>query len=110
MVEGKSGGGSPIVTPNVAISAGYRLILARRNGADPTVQDPHTRRRGPAGGPPFVGVPPRRINEICRGKRAISADTAVRLAGCLGNSDRFWLGLQMDQYLEEAGKRLPAPW
>ncbi|HYW92590.1 MAG TPA: HigA family addiction module antitoxin [Gammaproteobacteria bacterium] len=55
-----------------------------------------------------IGVPPRRINEICLGKRAISADTAVRLAGYFGNSDRFWLGLQMDYDLEEARKRVHA--
>lgn len=55
-----------------------------------------------------IGVPPRRINEICLGQRAISADTAVRLADYFGNSDRFWLGLQMDYDLEEARKRLHA--
>lgn len=55
-----------------------------------------------------IGVPPRRINEICLGQRAITADTAVRLADYFGNSDRFWLGLQMDFDLEEARKRLHA--
>ena len=55
-----------------------------------------------------VGVPPRRINEICLGQRAVTADTAVRLADYFGNSDRFWLGLQMDYDLEEARKRLHA--
>lgn len=55
-----------------------------------------------------IGVPPRRINEICLRQRAISADTAVRLAGYFGNSDRFWLGLQMDYDLEEARKKLHA--
>ena len=55
-----------------------------------------------------IGVPPRRINEICLGKRAISADTAVRLSRYFGNSDRFWLGLQMDYDLEEARKRVHA--
>ncbi|HYW91956.1 MAG TPA: HigA family addiction module antitoxin [Gammaproteobacteria bacterium] len=47
----------------------------------------------------------RYVNEICLGKRAISADTAVRLADYVGNSARFWLGLQMDYDLEEAGKK-----
>lgn len=55
-----------------------------------------------------IGVPPRRINEICLGKRAISAETAILLAGHFGNSDLFWLGLQMDYDLEEAHRRLAA--
>jgi len=41
-----------------------------------------------------VGVPPRRINEIVLGKRAVTADTALRLARYFGTSDRFWLNLQ----------------
>ena len=41
-----------------------------------------------------VSVPPRRINEIVHGKRAITADTALRLARYFGTSDRFWLNLQ----------------
>ena len=40
-------------------------------------------------------VPPRRINEIVLGKRAISADTALRLGRFFGNSARFWLNLQI---------------
>lgn len=39
-------------------------------------------------------VPPRRINEIVHGRRAVSADTALRLARFFGTSDRFWLNLQ----------------
>jgi addiction module HigA family antidote len=39
-------------------------------------------------------VPPRRINEIVHGKRAITPDTALRLARALGTSERFWLNLQ----------------
>jgi addiction module HigA family antidote len=39
-------------------------------------------------------VPPRRINEIVHGKRAISADTALRLARYFGTTERFWLNLQ----------------
>ena len=39
-------------------------------------------------------VPPRRINEIVHGTRAISADSALRLARYFGTSDRFWLNLQ----------------
>jgi antitoxin HigA-1 len=41
-----------------------------------------------------LSVPPRRINEIVHGKRAISADTALRLARFFGTTDRFWLNLQ----------------
>ncbi len=41
-----------------------------------------------------TSVPPRRINEIVLGKRAISADTALRLARYFGLSDRFWINLQ----------------
>lgn len=43
-----------------------------------------------------IAVPPRRINEIVRGKRAISADTDLRLARYLGLSEGFFLGLQAD--------------
>jgi len=49
-----------------------------------------------------VGVPPRRINEIVLGKRAVTADTAVRLARAFGMSEQFWMGLQADYDLEEA--------
>ena len=49
-------------------------------------------------------VPPRRINEIVHGKRAISADTALRLARALGTSEQFWMGLQADYDLEQARK------
>lgn len=45
-------------------------------------------------------VPPRRINEIVLGKRAITTDTALRLARFFGTSERFWLGLQTDYELE----------
>ena len=49
-----------------------------------------------------ISVPPRRINEIVLGKRAITADTALRLACYFGNSEKFWLGLQDDYDLEKA--------
>lgn len=39
-------------------------------------------------------VSPRRINEIVHGQRAVTADTALRLARFFGTSDRFWLNLQ----------------
>ena len=41
-----------------------------------------------------IGVPPRRINEIVHGKRAITADTALRLAAYLGPDPQFWMTLQ----------------
>ena len=53
-----------------------------------------------------ISVPPRRINEIVLGKRAITADTALRLARYFGISEKFWLGLQDDYDLEEASKKL----
>ena len=57
-----------------------------------------------------ISVPPRRINEIVHGKRAISADTALRLARYFGTTERFWLNLQAHYDLEvqrdRLGKRL----
>jgi addiction module HigA family antidote len=53
-----------------------------------------------------IAVPPRRINEIVLGKRAITADTALRLARYFGTSEQFWMGLQSDYDLEEARKQL----
>lgn len=53
-----------------------------------------------------LGVPPRRVNEIVHGQRAVTADTALRLARYFGTSEGFWMGLQADYDLEEARKRL----
>ena len=53
-----------------------------------------------------LSVPPRRINEIVQGKRAISADTALRLARYFQTTDRFWLNLQTRFDLEVARDRL----
>jgi len=53
-----------------------------------------------------ISVPPRRINEIVHGERAITADTALRLARYFGNSERFWLDLQARYDLEIAKERL----
>jgi hypothetical protein len=47
-----------------------------------------------------ISVPPRRINEIVHGKRAVTADTALRLSRYLGTTDRFWLNLQTCYELE----------
>lgn len=57
-----------------------------------------------------TSVPPRRINEIVRGQRAVSADTALRLARYFGTSERFWLNLQarfdLETEKDRLGKRL----
>jgi antitoxin HigA-1 len=49
-----------------------------------------------------AGVPPRRINEIVLGKRAITADTALRLGRFFGMEAQFWLNLQSHYDLEIA--------
>ena len=53
-----------------------------------------------------INVPARRINEIVRGKRAITADTALRLARYFGLSERFWLNLQARYDIEIEKDRL----
>ena len=53
-----------------------------------------------------TSVPPRRINEIVRGQRAVTADTALRLARYFGTSERFWLNLQVRYDLEVEKDRL----
>jgi len=57
-----------------------------------------------------INVSARRINEIVHGKRAISANTALRLSRYFGTTDRFWLNLQSSYDLEvekdRLGKRL----
>jgi antitoxin HigA-1 len=53
-----------------------------------------------------TSVPPRRINEVVHGKRAITADTALRLARYFGTSERFWLNLQARYDLEVEKDRL----
>jgi antitoxin HigA-1 len=47
-----------------------------------------------------INVPPRRINEIVLGKRAITPDTALRLSLYFGLSERFWMNLQTRYDLE----------
>lgn len=47
-----------------------------------------------------INVPARRINEIVLGKRAITADTALRLSEYFGMSEKFWLNLQVRYNLE----------
>jgi addiction module HigA family antidote len=53
-----------------------------------------------------ISVPPRRINEIVHGTRAVSADTALRLARYFGTSERFWLNLQAQYDLDVERDRL----
>lgn len=53
-----------------------------------------------------IGVPPRRINEIVHGKRAITADTALRLGRYFGIDPQLWLILQSHYELELAEDRL----
>lgn len=59
-----------------------------------------------------ISVPPRRINEIVHGTRAVTADTALRLSRYFGTSDRFWLNLQtaydLDVERDKLGDRLEA--
>jgi addiction module HigA family antidote len=53
-----------------------------------------------------ISVPARRINEIVRRTRAVTADTALRLARYFGTSERFWLNLQTRYDLEVEKDRL----
>ncbi|MHB8520048.1 MAG: HigA family addiction module antitoxin [Limisphaerales bacterium] len=53
-----------------------------------------------------IGVPPRRINEIAKGERAITADTALRLGRYFGMAPEFWLNLQSHYDLEWEQERL----
>ena len=46
-------------------------------------------------------MPQTRISQIIKGKRRITADTALRLASYLGTTAKFWLGLQDDYDIEE---------
>ena len=53
-----------------------------------------------------IRVPPRRINEIVLGRRAVTADTDLRLARFFGLSEGFWLGLQADYELMERRRQI----
>ena len=48
-----------------------------------------------------TNIPQTRISEICKGKRRITADTALRLSKYFGTTPQFWLGMQDDYDLEE---------
>jgi antitoxin HigA-1 len=53
-------------------------------------------------------VPPRRINQLVQGKRAVSADTDLRLARYFGLSEGFFLGLQADYELLQRKREIAA--
>src|SRR5213596_2357341 len=53
-----------------------------------------------------IAVPPRRINEIVKGQRAITANTALRLGRFFGMAPEFWLNLQSHYDLEREQERL----
>ena len=48
-----------------------------------------------------IGIPQTRISQIIKGRRRITADTALRVSSYFGNSAKFWLGLQNDFDLED---------
>lgn len=48
-----------------------------------------------------IYIPQTRLSQIIKGKRRITADTALRLSIYFGNSAKFWMGLQDDFDLEE---------
>ena len=53
-----------------------------------------------------LGIPQTRISQIIKGKRRITADTALRLSKYFGTSVKFWLGLQNDYDIEEEQNKL----
>jgi len=55
-----------------------------------------------------IGIPPSRVNDIIKGKRGISADTALRLGLFFGMSAQFWMNAQSDYDLRMARQNLDA--
>ncbi len=53
-----------------------------------------------------IGVPQTRTSQILKGRRRITADTALRLAKFFGTSSKFWLGLQNDFDIEEEQRNI----
>lgn len=53
-----------------------------------------------------IGVPQTRTSQILKGKRRITADTALRLSKFFGTSSKFWLGLQNDFDIEEENNNI----
>ncbi len=54
-----------------------------------------------------LGIPASRIDQIAKGRRSISADTAFRLALYFGNSPEFWMNLQSSYDLRVEREKLP---
>jgi addiction module HigA family antidote len=54
-----------------------------------------------------LGIPASRIDQIAKGKRSITADTAFRLSLYFGNSAEFWMNLQSSYDLKTERERLP---
>ena len=48
-----------------------------------------------------IGVLPKTINEICRGKRGISAEMAMKLSKAFGGSPQFWMNLQVNYEISQ---------
>jgi addiction module HigA family antidote len=53
-----------------------------------------------------IGVPPARVNEIVKARRAITADTALRLGKYFGTSPELWMNLQSDYELRKARREI----
>ncbi len=53
-----------------------------------------------------IAVPPGRVSAIVNGKRAITADTAIRLGRYFGTSPEVWMGLQADYELRVARRKI----
>ncbi|MEQ8194940.1 MAG: HigA family addiction module antitoxin [Rhodospirillales bacterium] len=53
----------------------------------------------------ILGVPANRISEIIRGRRSMTADTALRLAKCFGTTPEFWMNLQTAHDVSKAAKK-----
>ncbi|WP_046159094.1 HigA family addiction module antitoxin [Chromobacterium vaccinii] len=53
-----------------------------------------------------IEVPPRRINEIVKGQRAITPDTALRLGAFFGVEPEFWINLQSHYDMEQAKDKM----
>jgi antitoxin HigA-1 len=53
-----------------------------------------------------IGVPQTRTSQILKGRRRVTADTALRLAKFFGTSSKFWLGLQNDFDIEEEKRNI----
>jgi antitoxin HigA-1 len=53
-----------------------------------------------------IGVPQTRTSQIIKGRRRVTADTALRLSKYFGTSTKFWLGLQNDFDIEEEQRNI----